>query len=101
MYDCISELYFEIRNLIDKFTEKLKTHNLCLVNISATGTCENNLCAVQYRQTDRREQYVKLNTDRPQTAMCTVHYRQTDRPQTAMCTIQNSQTADQICTVHY
>ena len=102
-------IIFKTRNFIDKFSENLISYILCSVNISANCTCDKEICTVQYRQTDRRQQCVQFSTDRqtadsnvyssvptdpPQTAMCTVQYRQTDRRQQCVQFSTDRQTAD-------
>ena len=39
----------EIRNVTEKSSEQLKTHNLCSVPFSETGTCDTKLCKVLNR----------------------------------------------------
>jgi hypothetical protein len=50
------ELFFEIRNFIDKFSDQLKTHILCRVKFSETGACDKKMCTVLYWQTYHRQQ---------------------------------------------
>ena len=42
-------IIFKIRNLTGKFAEQLKTHILCSVTFSETGTSDKKMCTVLYR----------------------------------------------------